>query len=72
MRLSYNKLWKLLIDRGMKKGELRDLANISQSTMAKLSHDENVTSDILAKICAVLGCDIGDIATVVVDEKNEN
>ena len=64
MGVSYTKLWKLLIDRGMKKRELRDQAGISQSTMAKLSHNQNVTTDVLVKICCVLRCDIGDIAEI--------
>lgn len=64
MGLSYTKLWKLLIDRGMKKGELRDQAGISQSTMAKLLHNQNVTTDVLVKICGVLHCDICEIAEI--------
>lgn len=49
----------------MKKGELRDLAHISQSTMAKLSRNENVTTDILVKICLVLNCELSDIAEII-------
>ena len=64
MGISYTKLWKLLIDRGMKKGELRELAGISQSTMAKLAHNQNITTDVLVKICCVLHCDICDIAEI--------
>lgn len=64
MGVSYAKLWKLLIDRKMKKGELRALAGISQSTMAKLANDQNVTTDVLVKLCCALNCDIGDIAEV--------
>jgi len=63
--LCYKKLWKLLIDRNMKKGELRVLANVSQSTMAKLSKNQNVTTDILARICSVLNCELGDIADII-------
>lgn len=70
MSLSYRRLWKLLIDRNMKKGELRDLANISQSTMAKLSRNENVTTDILVKICVVLNCELSDIAEIVRNPEN--
>lgn len=65
MKLSYNKLWKLLIDSGIKKGELRERARISQSTMAKLAKNQNVTTEILLKICSVLKCNIGDIVEVV-------
>ena len=64
MGLSYKKLWKLLIDRGMKKGELRQLAGISQSTMSKLAQDKNVTTEILARICVVLECSLDDIAEI--------
>lgn len=64
MILSYKKLWKLLIDRDMKKKDLKNLSGISQTSMAKLAKNENVTTDILAKICAALNCDISDIAEV--------
>jgi DNA-binding Xre family transcriptional regulator len=62
--LCYKKLWKLLIDRNMKKGELRERANISQTTMAKLSKNQNVTTDTLARICVALECELNDIAEV--------
>lgn len=65
MIVSYKKLWKLLIDRDMKKKDLRMLSGISQTSMAKLAKNENVTTDILAKICAALNCDICDIAEIV-------
>ena len=55
----------------MKKGELRQLTQISQSTMAKLSKDKNVTTDILVRICAILKCDIGDITEIIVDGNSE-
>lgn len=71
MKVSYKKLWKLLIDRNMKKGELRDLSQISQSTMAKLAKDENVTTDILVRICTILKCDIGDIAEIIAHEDSK-
>ena len=61
----YKKLWKLLIDRNMKKGELRELANISQTTMAKLSKNQNVTADTLARICTALKCELNDIAEII-------
>ncbi len=64
MILSYKKLWKLLIDRDMKKKDLRSLSGISQTSMAKLAKNENVTTDILAKICTALNCDISDIAEI--------
>ncbi len=64
MSISYKKLWKLLIDKDLKKKELREAANISQTTMSKLLHNENVTTDILVRICDALHCDIGDIVEV--------
>ena len=61
MAISYKKLWKLLIDKDMKKEDLRIKAGISTNTMAKLGKNENVNTDILAKICSALDCDIADI-----------
>jgi len=71
MPMSYKKLWKLLIDKDLKKKDLRDLACISQTSMAKLSHNENVTTDILVRICEALKCDIGDIAEIYYTEQVE-
>ena len=62
--VSYKKLWKLLIDRDMKKKDLRQIAGISTVSMAKLSKNENLTTDILLKICTALNCDISDIMEV--------
>lgn len=61
MRISYDKLWKLLIDNKMKKYQLRETAHISSNSVAKLSKDEPVSMDVLMKICDVLNCDIGDV-----------
>ncbi len=61
MRMSYNKLWKLLIDKGMKKSDLRKNAGISSSSLAKLTKGENVTTEVLVKICNELKCDVADI-----------
>lgn len=61
MAVSYKKLWKLLIDRDMKKKDLCAAAGISHASMAKLGKNENVTTDVLVKICTALQCDIGDI-----------
>ena len=69
MSLSYNKLWKLLIDKKMKKKDLMNLASISRGTMAKLGRDENVNTDILVKICVALNCNIGDIVEIVTENK---
>jgi putative transcriptional regulator len=67
MGMSYNKLWKLLIDKKMKKSDLRKKAGISSSSLAKLTKDENVTTEVLAKICKELKCDIADIMEFVPD-----
>ncbi|EGS27650.1 MULTISPECIES: helix-turn-helix domain-containing protein [Streptococcus] len=64
MRFSYNGLWKLLIDKGWTKSELRQKAGISSSTIAKLGKGENVTTDVLLKICTALDCEIGDIMEI--------
>ena len=68
MGVSYNKLFKLLIDKQMKKTELIKLADISSSTLAKLSKNENVSMDVILRLCQVLKCDIGDIVEIVEDE----
>jgi DNA-binding Xre family transcriptional regulator len=67
MTVSYKKLWKLLIDKNMKKKDLRAATGISTTTLAKLSKNENVSTEILAKICKALGCDIGDVMEMVND-----
>lgn len=68
MSVSYNKLWKLLIDRNMKRTELRIAAGISSSTLAKLGKNESVTTDVLVRICETLNCDIGEIMEIVPDD----
>jgi len=64
-KMSYKKLWKLLIDRDMRKTDLRTGAGISSSSLAKLSKDENVTTDVLLRICNSLDVDLNDIAETV-------
>lgn len=64
MLISYNKLWNLLHDRKMRKKDLCSAAGISHASVAKLGKNENVTTDILLKICTALNCDIGDIVEV--------
>lgn len=71
MRFSYKKLWKLLIDRDIKHKDLIDKTGISRSTFYKLKNDENVTTDILLKICEFLQCDITDILECI-NEKNDD
>lgn len=65
LQMSYNKLWKLLIDKNMKKSDLRSIAGISSSSLAKLGKGENVTTDVLLKICNALDCDISDIVEII-------
>ena len=68
MAVSYKKLWKLLIDHDMKKKDLSSQAGISGYTIAKMSKGDNVTTDVLVKICKALDCAIEDIMEVVEDE----
>lgn len=61
MAVQYNRLWKLLIDKKMKKSALTELADVSSSTIAKLNRDEYVSLEVLERICRALRCDIGDV-----------
>ena len=61
MAVSYNKLWKLLIDKGMTKTELRLQADMSTATLTKMSKNETVSMDVMLRICKVLDCNVGDI-----------
>ena len=65
MRISYNKLWKLLIDKDMTKMELKDAAGISAASIAKLGKGANITTDVLLKICDTLHCRVEDILETV-------
>ena len=67
VRISYNKLWKMLIDKEMQKRDLQELAGISSASIAKLGKGENITTDILLKICEALGCDLNDILETMRD-----
>ncbi|MEG1726064.1 MAG: helix-turn-helix transcriptional regulator [Anaerovoracaceae bacterium] len=69
MSASYNKLWKLLIDKNMKKKDLMAVTGISQATIGKLGRNENVNTDVLVRICEALHCDIGNIMEVKSDEQ---
>ena len=71
MSVSYKKLWKLLIDRDMKKKDLATAANISTYTVNKLNRGENVNTDTLVSICKVLGCTVDDIMELLPDEQPE-
>ncbi len=68
MKMSYNRLWKLLIDKNMKKSDLRKVAGVSSSSLAKLGKGENVTTDVILKICVALGCRVEDIMEIINDE----
>ena len=69
MAVSYKKLWKLLIDKDMKKKDLEEKAQVSHYTVSKLYRGENVTIDILERICKTLNCTVDDIMEFVPDEK---
>jgi DNA-binding Xre family transcriptional regulator len=68
MAISYKKLWKLLIDKDMKKKDLRLATGMSTTSLAKLGKNENVNTELLVKICRVLECDIGDIMEIIEDD----
>lgn len=72
MRISYNKLWKLLIDKNMNKQALREACGISSASVAKLGKGENITTDVLLRICTALQCDIGDIMEIVENDAIES
>ena len=68
MAISYNKLWKLLVDKKMSKADLRKAAGVAPNTMTRLRRDEEVTLTVLHKICSTLGVDIGDIMEFLPDD----
>lgn len=70
MRISYNKLWKLLIDKNMTKMELKDAAGISAASIAKLGKGANITTDVLLKICTTLHCHVEDILETIDEEED--
>lgn len=69
MAVSYNKLWKLLIDKGMTKTELRIATDMSTTTLAKLGKNETVSMDILLRVCKTLECGLDDVVEFVPDNK---
>ena len=71
MEVSYKKLWKLLIDKDMKKKDLQAQAGISWTSVTKLSKGENVSMEVLMKVCKALECNIGDIMDLI-PEDNED
>ena len=68
MEVSYKKLWKILIDKDMKKKDLQAKAGISWASVTKLSKGETVSMEVLMKVCKTLGCDIGDIVELIPEE----
>lgn len=72
MAISYNKLWKLLVDKKMSKADLRKAAGIAPNTMTRLRRDEEVTLTVLNKICKTLEVDIGDIMEFLPDSEDES
>ena len=65
MEISYNKLWKLLIDKGINKSQLRERTGIGSSTIAKMGKNQQVSMDVLLKVCSALGCNISDICEFI-------
>ena len=71
MAVSYNKLWKILVDKKMSKADLRKASGVSPNTMTKLRRDEPVNLAILSRVCDVLECDFGDIIQHIPDADNK-
>ena len=72
MAVSYNKLWKLLVDKKMSKADLRKTSGVSPNTMTKLRRDEPVMLNVLDKICETLGCNYGDVMDYVPDKESSD
>ena len=71
MRISYNKLWKMLIDQNMNKRELAEKSGVSTASIAKLSKGANITTDVLLKICEAMNCRIEDILETIDDQEEK-
>lgn len=71
MDVSYNKLFKLLIDKELKKTEFAKAANISSNTLAKLSHNENISMDVLVRICRTLNCKVDDVMDILPEKRTK-
>ncbi|PKM61861.1 MAG: Cro/Cl family transcriptional regulator [Firmicutes bacterium HGW-Firmicutes-4] len=65
MPVSYNKLWKILIDKKLKRTDLITMADLSSATLAKMGKDQQVSMDVITRICNALGCNVGDIMDIV-------
>ena len=70
MAISYNKLWKLLIDRDLKKKDLQQISGVSAASITKLGRNENVNTEIIEKICLALNCDVADIMEITDNTTN--
>lgn len=68
MKICYNKLWKMLIDKNMNKNDLKELAGVSSASIAKLGKGDNITTDVLIKICEALHCHLEDIMETIDDQ----
>ena len=71
MKVSYNKLWKMLIDKNMQKKDLQEAVKMSPNTMAKMGRNENISMDVLVRICKELQCDVGDIMEVIQEKEDQ-
>ena len=71
MKISYNKLWKLLIDKKMEQSELRRAAKIAPNTLTRLHKEQDVTLEVLYRICMVLGVDIGDVMEFLPEDEHK-
>lgn len=69
MAVSYKRLWKLLIDKNMKKKDLQVAAGISWASVTKMSKDEKVSMDVLMKVCNAMKCNVGDMMDIITDEE---
>ena len=69
MKVNYNKLWKLLIDKGMSKTQLREQTGVTTNTIAKMGKNENVSTEVICKICKALNCQITDIMELIEEDE---
>lgn len=69
MTISYNGLWKILIDKNLQRKDLKEVLKISSSTFAKMSRGETVSMEVLMRLCEYLDCNIGDIVSFIKDDK---
>ena len=72
MKISYNNLWKLMIDKGINKSELREITGIGTNTLAKLSKNQPVSMEVLMKVCEKLDCDLTDVCEFIKEQEKIN